>query len=53
MKYIVYGIGGDAENHKIAVVDSLEEASRIAADNEGSYLLGTNIVDENGNDVEC
>lgn len=52
MKYTVYGIGGDSDNHVIAVVESLEEASKIAADNEGNYLLGTNIVDENGNDVE-
>ena len=51
MKYKVYGIGGDGNDHMIAECDSLNEAVIVASENEGNYLLGTNIVDENGDDV--
>lgn len=52
MKYTVYGIGGDDKDHLIAEGLDLETAKKIAFENEGNYLLGTNIVDENGNEYE-
>ena len=52
MKYTVYGIGGDGSDHLIAEGLDLDDAIRLASENEGNYLLGTNVVDEDGNDVE-